>query len=319
MTWKFELLQKSVPKLKKSIIIVGLPGIANVGKIAADFIIDEVKAKKLYNIFSHDLPNSVFVNDNNLVELPTIEMYAKNRNGVHSTSVLSPPFARGLAPTIAATSVGASPWAMTRMKSSWLCRKPVMMMQTPPSSMKIISAMTVAPKVYAKNFVKGLEFKIKGAARSHPRMTDRERKAAEIHLRDLLAGEKVSLRHVPTQLQLWDRGDLELEDHPETLVGVVEFNTEARTLCRFTNSEQRAIRCVQRVRSEGGKAIHEGISEGLRLIMRQRTTQKWDEHEVTLLVSDGKNDAGCAEARKAASKARWLAASKRSCSKCSAP
>jgi proteasome assembly chaperone (PAC2) family protein len=31
--------------------------------------------------FSYDLPNSVFVNENNLVELPKIEMYHKKING----------------------------------------------------------------------------------------------------------------------------------------------------------------------------------------------------------------------------------------------
>jgi len=81
MTWKFEPLQKVEPKLKSPVLIVGLPGIANVGKIAADFIIDEIKAKKLYNLFSYDLPNSVFVNDRSLVELPTIEMYFKTGKG----------------------------------------------------------------------------------------------------------------------------------------------------------------------------------------------------------------------------------------------
>jgi uncharacterized protein (TIGR00162 family) len=87
--WKFELIPKAKPKFKRPILIVGLPGIANVGKIAADFIIDEVKAKPLYNVFSHDLPNSVFVNDNNLVELPTIEMYAKKRNGKGDLLILT--------------------------------------------------------------------------------------------------------------------------------------------------------------------------------------------------------------------------------------
>ena len=87
--WKFELLAKSVPKLKKPVLIVGLPGIGNVGKIAADFIIDEIKANRLYNIFSYDLPNSVFVNDQNLVELPTIEMYSKKRNGKNDILILT--------------------------------------------------------------------------------------------------------------------------------------------------------------------------------------------------------------------------------------
>ncbi|MBW2971955.1 PAC2 family protein [Candidatus Woesearchaeota archaeon] len=89
MTWKFEPLTKEKPKIKNSVLIVGLPGIGNVGKIAADFIIDEVKAKPLYNIFSHELPNSVFVNDQNLVELPSVELYWKKRNGKPDILVLT--------------------------------------------------------------------------------------------------------------------------------------------------------------------------------------------------------------------------------------
>lgn len=79
MSWTFELERKKEPKLDKPVLIVGLPGIANVGKITADFVIDEIKAKKLYNIFSYDLPNSVFVSDKNLIELPVIEIYFKQR------------------------------------------------------------------------------------------------------------------------------------------------------------------------------------------------------------------------------------------------
>ncbi|HII71572.1 TPA: hypothetical protein HA265_02345 [Candidatus Woesearchaeota archaeon] len=89
MTWNFEPLAKTEPSLKKTVLIVGLPGIGNVGKIAADFIIDEVKAKPLYNVFSYDLPNSVFVNDSNLVELPSIELYFKKRNGKGDLIILT--------------------------------------------------------------------------------------------------------------------------------------------------------------------------------------------------------------------------------------
>ena len=89
MTWEFEPAIKKIPKLNNTVLIVGLPGIGNVGKIAADFIIDEIKAKRLYNIFSHSLPNSVFVNDDNLVELPTIEMYYKQRKGKADILVLT--------------------------------------------------------------------------------------------------------------------------------------------------------------------------------------------------------------------------------------
>ena len=65
------------PTLTKPILIEGLPGIGNVGKVAVDFMIDELKAVKLFELFSYTFPHSVFVNENNLVELPTIEIYYK--------------------------------------------------------------------------------------------------------------------------------------------------------------------------------------------------------------------------------------------------
>jgi uncharacterized protein (TIGR00162 family) len=89
MSWKFELTQKKAPKLNKPIMIVGLPGIGNVGKIAADFLIDELKAKRLYDITSYEMPNSVFVNDKNLVELPTIEIYCKTRSKGNDILILT--------------------------------------------------------------------------------------------------------------------------------------------------------------------------------------------------------------------------------------
>ncbi len=75
--WNFELSSKK-PFLKNPILIVGLPGIGNVGKIVVDFMIEELKAVKLYEISGHSMPNSVFVNEENLVELPKIEMYYKH-------------------------------------------------------------------------------------------------------------------------------------------------------------------------------------------------------------------------------------------------
>ena len=67
----------ATPKLNKPIFIEGLPGIGNVGKVAVDFLIDELKAKKLYEITSYTFPHSVFVNEDNLVELPIVEVFYK--------------------------------------------------------------------------------------------------------------------------------------------------------------------------------------------------------------------------------------------------
>ena len=75
MTWQFKTLKKF--EAKDVILIEGLPGIGNVGKIVADLLVNELKAKKVVDIFSYSLPNSVFVNEKNLVELPKIEIYHK--------------------------------------------------------------------------------------------------------------------------------------------------------------------------------------------------------------------------------------------------
>ncbi|MBI3037290.1 PAC2 family protein [Candidatus Woesearchaeota archaeon] len=79
--WAVKLLAKSVPKLSKPVLIAGLPGIGNVGKVAVDFMVEELKAEKLYEFFSYNLPHSVFVTEENLVELPMISLYFKKGSG----------------------------------------------------------------------------------------------------------------------------------------------------------------------------------------------------------------------------------------------
>lgn len=72
-SWKIDVLAR--PKITSPILLEGLPGIGNVGKIVVDYIVEEVKAEKIMTFFSYCLPNSVFVNENNLVALPTLELY----------------------------------------------------------------------------------------------------------------------------------------------------------------------------------------------------------------------------------------------------
>jgi len=73
----FNVKQYSNPKLKNPVLIEGLPGIGNVGKIVVDFIIDGLNAKKLLEINSDSFPNSVFVNELNLIDIPKIELFYK--------------------------------------------------------------------------------------------------------------------------------------------------------------------------------------------------------------------------------------------------
>ena len=73
--WNLKQVEKKLPTLNKPVFIEGLPGIGNVGKIATDFLIEELKAKKLFEITSSTFPHTVFVNEDNLVDLPIIELY----------------------------------------------------------------------------------------------------------------------------------------------------------------------------------------------------------------------------------------------------
>ncbi|MAG38518.1 hypothetical protein CMO90_00340 [Candidatus Woesearchaeota archaeon] len=78
-TWK--IYGKKDLKLSEPILIEGLPGIGNVGKIVVDTVVEELKAKKVLDFFSYSLPNSVFVNEDSLIELPKIELYHKKLDG----------------------------------------------------------------------------------------------------------------------------------------------------------------------------------------------------------------------------------------------
>jgi proteasome assembly chaperone (PAC2) family protein len=75
--WKTTIVKKV--KINKPVLIVGMPGIGNVGKIAADLIVDQLKAESVIRFSSYCLPNSVFVQEDNMIELPRIEMKHKKK------------------------------------------------------------------------------------------------------------------------------------------------------------------------------------------------------------------------------------------------
>jgi len=63
------------PKLNNSILIEGLPGIGNVARIATEYLIDKLKAKKYLEVYSSVFPNSVFINEDSTIEMPKLEVY----------------------------------------------------------------------------------------------------------------------------------------------------------------------------------------------------------------------------------------------------
>jgi len=71
------------PKLNNPILIEGLPGIGNVGKLAVEHLIDNVKAIKFAELHCKDFPPQVFINTDGTVKLVNNEFYyykAKKRN-----------------------------------------------------------------------------------------------------------------------------------------------------------------------------------------------------------------------------------------------
>ena len=58
--------EKKQPKLKSPVLIEGLPGIGGVGKLAADFLVEELGAVAVATITSKRFPPVVFVNDKSI-------------------------------------------------------------------------------------------------------------------------------------------------------------------------------------------------------------------------------------------------------------
>ena len=63
------------PVLKEPILIEGLPGIGNVGKLAVEHLIEEIGAKKFVEIYSKDFPPQVFINTDGTIKLVNNELY----------------------------------------------------------------------------------------------------------------------------------------------------------------------------------------------------------------------------------------------------
>jgi len=99
---------------------------------------------------------------------------------------------------------------------------------------------------------------------------------------------------------------LDMAENPATKVGVVSFNTTARTHCQLTNQQNRAVGCVNQVGAGGGTRIDRGIEEGMKVLRRGRNKEADREsiREVMIVLSDGGNNAGCPPVLQAAGSAK---------------
>ncbi len=78
-----KMLLYKKPRLKKPVLIQGLPGIGNVGKIVVSYLIAELNAEKIADIISPHFPGLILIDRDNVAEPLTIEIYlykGKNRD-----------------------------------------------------------------------------------------------------------------------------------------------------------------------------------------------------------------------------------------------
>lgn len=86
MGW-IKIIEHEHPKLRKPVLIQGLPGLGLVGKLAVDYLIEELKPKKIAELYSDylllpDGKSGVLVNFEGVCHLPHYEFYAYfNDNG----------------------------------------------------------------------------------------------------------------------------------------------------------------------------------------------------------------------------------------------
>lgn len=77
------------PKLKAPVLVEGLPGVGNVGKMAAEHLISQLKARKFATIHSKHFPPQVLINDCGVIRLVSNDLYYSKRRGKQDIIILA--------------------------------------------------------------------------------------------------------------------------------------------------------------------------------------------------------------------------------------
>lgn len=89
---------KEKPVLREPILVEGLPGVGNVGKLAAEHLVDQLKAVKFAEMFSKFFPPQVLVNDAGTIRLVSNEIYYVQRPDANNDIVIIIGDYQGLTP-----------------------------------------------------------------------------------------------------------------------------------------------------------------------------------------------------------------------------
>jgi len=82
------------PDLENTVLICGLPGLGNVGKIAAHLLIESTKAELFTELYSPSFPDYVLIDDKGICRPPRYEFYAsetQERDFIILTGDVQPP------------------------------------------------------------------------------------------------------------------------------------------------------------------------------------------------------------------------------------
>ncbi len=69
------IIYDEIPEFKKPILIEGLPGVGNVGKIAADFIAEKLNAVRFATVYSDSFPPQVTLDNECVIDMACNELY----------------------------------------------------------------------------------------------------------------------------------------------------------------------------------------------------------------------------------------------------
>lgn len=86
------------PELKAPVLIEGLPGVGNVGKLAAEHLVEQVKAIKFADIFSKHFPPQVLLDDDGVIRLVNNELHYYRGEGDRPDIVIMTGDYQGMTP-----------------------------------------------------------------------------------------------------------------------------------------------------------------------------------------------------------------------------
>jgi uncharacterized protein (TIGR00162 family) len=86
------------PQFDGPVLVEGLPGVGNVGKLAAEHLLDQLKATKFADIYSSYFPPQVVVDDDGVIKLVNNELYYSKADGKHPDLIILVGDYQGLTP-----------------------------------------------------------------------------------------------------------------------------------------------------------------------------------------------------------------------------